>query len=152
MQSQKGFSLIELVAVVSIMGIVAGAAIPVYHNMKPQININSAARQVMGDLMWARMQAVSQNNRYKIIFLNDHQYQILDDDNNNGTADINETIITKDLQNNYPEVIFNPVPSQYPIFSPDGLLYGLLEVTITLENPHGEKSLTVVRTGRVKIN
>lgn len=87
MQNQKGFSLIELIVVMAILGIATGIAVPVYNNMKPQIRLNGAARQVMGDLMWARMQAVSQNNRYRIIFLNEYQYQILDDDNSNGTAE-----------------------------------------------------------------
>ncbi|MBE7545862.1 type II secretion system protein [uncultured Candidatus Kuenenia sp.] len=152
MQNQKGFSLIELIVVMAIMGIATGIAVPVYNNMKPQIRLNGAARQVMGDLMWARMQAVSQNNRYRIIFLNEYQYQILDDDNSNGTADLNEKIITKDLNGKYPGITFNPVPSQNPIFGTNGLLHWPFGITITLENPHGKKSLTIARTGRVKIN
>ncbi|WP_347273076.1 GspH/FimT family pseudopilin [Candidatus Kuenenia sp.] len=88
MQNQKGFSLIELIVVMAIMGIAAGIAVPVYNNMKPQIRLNGAARQVMGDLMWARMRAISENNNYVIAFgeagptLTNDTYYIYDDNDN----------------------------------------------------------------------
>jgi len=89
MQNQKGFSVVELVVVVAIMGITAGTVIPVYYNMKPQIRLNGAVRQLMGDLMWARMKAISENNNYVIAFgeagkiLTNNTYYIYDDNDNN---------------------------------------------------------------------
>ena len=89
MQDQKGFSLIELIVVLAIMGIATGIAVPVYNNMKPQIRLNGAARQLMGDLMWARMRAISENNNYVVAFgevngiLTNDTYYIYDDNNNN---------------------------------------------------------------------
>ncbi len=86
MHNQKGFSLIELIVVITIIAIAVGIIIPVYSSMKPTIRINGAARQIMGDLMWAKMRAVSENNDYVIIFgsagpdLSNDTYYIYDDD------------------------------------------------------------------------
>src|SRR3990172_10805693 len=81
--TQEGFSLIEIIIVMVIIGALAGTAIPVYIGMGPSIRLSGATRQIMGDLMWARMQAISQNNEYKVFFLDDHRYQILDDTDRN---------------------------------------------------------------------
>lgn len=150
MQNQKGFSLIELIVVMAIMGIAAGIAVPVYNNMKPQIRLNGAARQVMGDLMWARMRAISQNNEFKIFFLDNHRYQILDDDDNNGSIklDGSELTVTKDIQGKYHDVTFTY--NNDPIFHPKG--NAAPTATINLTNSHGTKTVTIAITGRVKIN
>ena len=66
--TQEGFSLIEIIIVMVIIGALAGTAIPVYIGMGPSIRLSGATRQVMSDLMGARMQAISQNNEYKVFF------------------------------------------------------------------------------------
>ena len=84
--NQKGFSLFELMVVVAIIAVAAGIILPVYFSMKPTIRVNGAARQIMGDLMWAKMRAVSENNDYVIAFgtpnaiLTNNTYYIYDDD------------------------------------------------------------------------
>jgi len=164
MYDRKGFSLIEIIIVVALLGTAIGFIIPVYNNMKPSLRLNGAARQLMGDLMWARMQAISQNNEFRIFFSNDHQknsfsaypqylinnhqYLILDDNNNDNDYDED----TEDLQQNYPDVTINPVPSQNPIFDPKGLLHYPIGITINLTNSHGTKTITIASTGRVKID
>lgn len=95
MHNQKGFSLIELIVVITIIAVVAGILIPVYSSMKPTIQINGAARQIQGDLMWAKMRAVSENNDYVVVFgsagatdpdLSNNTYYIYDD--NDGDIDL----------------------------------------------------------------
>jgi len=142
----NGFTLIELLIVIAIMGIMATIAVPSYQTFMAQRRLNGAARQVMSDLMAARMQAITQNNEFKVFFPDSHQYQILDDDNNNGTADTGEAVQTKDIQTNYYDVTLTITAN--PIFHSRGTAS---MATITLTNTRGSKDVTVAITGRVKI-
>ncbi len=162
MHDQRGFSIIELIVVIAIMGILTGIAIPVYFSLQPKFRLNGAARQIMGDLMWARMQSVSQNNEFKVFFLQnnciitehkgfgsvDHIYQILDDDDGDGNIDVGESVIEKHIQTNYYDVIVKSKTAD-PVFLPRGNAFG---ASIELENLSGTKSIAINVAGRVRIN
>lgn len=148
MHNQKGFSLIEMVIAVAIIAILTGIAVPVYVSMKPSLWLSGATRQIMSDLMWARMQAISQNNEFRIIYDNNHRYRILDDDNNNGTSTTGESIITKDIRDKYDDVTYHSSNANNLIFYPKGNAANL--TTITLTNRSGTKTVSVAITGRVK--
>jgi len=100
----------------------------------------------MSDLMHARMQAVNQNNEFKITFVNSHEYQILDDDNSNGSSDSGESVRTKSVQTDYSDVTLSSTAN--PVFNPRGTANG---ATITLSNSAGSKSVSLAITGRVII-
>ena len=143
---QSGFTLIEMMIAVAIAVVLIGIAISNYLEWLPISRLNGAARQVMGDLMWARMQAVSQNNRFRVFFLNNHEYQILDDDDNDNTVDSGEWTQTKDIQQEYSDVTFSATAN--PIFYPRGTAWGS---TITLSNLAGTADVKVAISGRVMI-
>ncbi|MDD5451647.1 MAG: GspH/FimT family pseudopilin [Desulfovibrionales bacterium] len=146
--NHRGFTLTELMIVVALMAILAAIAVPSIIAQMPKYRLNGAARQVLGDLVAARMQAVSQNNELKVFFLDNHSYMILDDDDNDGTADTGEATQTKDIQTDYYDVTFNS--NNDPIFQPNGTASNL--ATITLSNTSGSHSITISSAGRVRIN
>ena len=136
--------------VIAIMGIMATMAIPSYRTFMSQKRLNGAARQVMSDLMNARMKAVSKNNECKVFFVNNHQYTILDDVDNDGTADSGEATETKDIQTNYYDVTITS-SSANPIFFPRGTASP--GATVTVHNTSGDKYVIVTsNTGRVRIS
>ena len=143
----KGFTLIEIMIVVAIIAIIAAIAAPSFQSYITQRRLNGAARQVMTDLMEARMKAANQNNRFRIFFLDTHRYKVLDDGNNNNSEDIGETSTTRDIHNDYYDVTLSA--SNDPIFYPRGTAAAL--ATVTLTNSSGSKNVTVGISGRVKI-
>lgn len=143
---QSGFTLVEMMIVIAILAVLVGIAIPNYLAWLPKSRLNGAARQIMGNLMWARMQAVNQNNNFRVFFLDSHNYQILDDDDNNGNINGGEWTQTKDIQQEYSDVTFSA--TRNPIFYPRGTAWG---ATITLSNSAGSVYVKIHLTGRVMI-
>lgn len=148
MTNQKGFSLIEMVIVMFVISILAGITVSVYVGMKPSIRLSGATRQIIGDLMWARMQAISQNNEFRIIYDNNYQYSILDDDNNNGTSTAGELLIQKNIRERYYDVTYSSSNTDDLVFFPRGNATNLATITIT--NASGAKTVKIAMTGRVK--
>jgi type IV fimbrial biogenesis protein FimT len=147
---QSGFTLIEMMIVIAILGIFAGIAIPNYLSYMPKHRLNGAARQVMGDLMAARMKAVSLNHRVKVFFYSNHEYKICDDADNNGTVTDGEgDVQLRDIQNEYSDVTFDSSNPPDPVFSSRGTA---TNPTITFQNSSGSKDITISIAGRVKIN
>ena len=145
---QSGFTLIELIVIIAIVAVFAGIAVPNFLSYMPKSRLNGAARQVMGDLMAARMKAVSLNHRVKVFFYSNYQYKICDDANNDDTVDDGEgDVQLRDIQNEYHDVTLSTTNN--PIFHPRGTAPG--GTTITLTNSSGTKEVSVSWAGRVRI-
>jgi len=144
----KGFTLLELVMAMVIFAIVAAISIPTFRDFLAQRRLNGAARELHGNLMSMRMQAVSENRWIALNVDNNHQYTIFRDINQNGTVDSGEVLVVKDFQPTYYDVVFDTGASASGVtFRPNGTGS---TATLRLTGSTGAKTITVTNNGRVK--
>ena len=145
--ASTGFTLMELMIVLGFMSITLMLTNMWLSTQLPQWRLNGAVRQVMSDLVAAKMNAVVERNRQRIFFQDNRHYLILDDKNNNGKIDAGEPQEARDIQADYQDVTLTA--SNNPSFLPRGTASSLASITLT--NSAGSKKITVSITGRVKV-
>jgi type IV fimbrial biogenesis protein FimT len=143
----RGFTLTELIIVLGILGVALMLGETWLSSQLPNWRLNGATRQVVSDLVAAKMKAVVERNRQRVIFQDDHRYALLDDDNNNGKFDPGEHLESRDIRESYRDVVMTA--SNNPSFLPRGTASNL--ASITLSNSAGKRVITVSITGRVKV-
>jgi len=152
-KTARGFTLIELIVVIALIAILTAIAVPSYQTFMVRSRLKGAARQVMSDLMNARMMAVSQNQKVKVHVENGgHTYEIWSDANHDGAVDDNEGVnISKDVQQDYYDVTLSTTSTTNDtIFNPRGAASQFGTVTVT--NSAGSKSIAVAISGRVAVS
>lgn len=142
LRNTKGFTTAELLITMIVLIILASIAIPYFAGNMPRYRLNGAVRQLMGDLMWCRMESVSRNHRHRVQFLGDHTYSIFDLEG----ATLRKTV---NIQNEYPDVTLSSTGN--PTFNGRGAASWPTSI-ITLTNSSGSKQVIVRTTGHVKIN
>ncbi|MFT3785695.1 MAG: GspH/FimT family pseudopilin [Tepidisphaeraceae bacterium] len=67
-RQRSGFSLLELVLVVTIVGTFAAIAVPRYNNSLIRYRVDSAAQRIVNDFEYARTQAMSRSRAQLVVF------------------------------------------------------------------------------------
>ncbi|MDR4494106.1 MAG: GspH/FimT family pseudopilin [Nitrospirales bacterium] len=145
--AHTGFTLVEIMIVLGIVAIGVLMTQAWLSTQLPKWRLNGAVRQLVSDLQAAKMKAVVDRNRQRIIFQDAHRYVLVDDDNNNGSPDPGEIVEYRDIQSAYQDVTVTATNN--PSFLPRGTASNLASITVT--NPAGTRIITVSITGRVKV-
>ena len=100
LKSREGFTLIETIMVLVVVGIIMAIGAPNFSKWKEKHEINGQAQKVYFDLMLARTSAVKNNNLVRVTFnTTSHTYTIHDDTNDDGTQDSGEAVKSVALEN-----------------------------------------------------
>ena len=91
MMDSKGISFVELIVVISIIGILAGALGHSYQDWAQRYAVEAATRLIYSDLQKARISAVDKNCTHFAV-LNDFSYEISEDSNGSGTIDSGDSV------------------------------------------------------------
>jgi len=145
---ERGFTLVELMIVIVVIGILAAIAAPNYQSFMAQRRLNGAARQIMSDLMAARMQAVSQNRSIKVSFPTTAggTYTYDADDTNSPTYAV------KNIQTAYGYYDVTVLATNNIIFLSNGTASPSGCGTATVTNAIGSRDIKVSSAGRVRID
>ena len=66
---KNGFSIIELLGVLALMGIIAAIALPHWRAVLPSYALNNSTRQIQSELHSIKMRAAAENSGFQLSFL-----------------------------------------------------------------------------------
>jgi len=66
-QAQAGFTLVELMAAVAIVGLIAGFGLPAYSDWRASMGVSSAASTLIGHLKQSRHLAIAENRTVTVV-------------------------------------------------------------------------------------
>lgn len=153
-----GFSLIEVLVVIAVMGILSTVSFAGIRALIPRWRLNNAARTLRADLLDAKTRAARDMREIRVRFPNSNNYVI---ERGNARiastvwvpANISGEIASRNYSVDYPGVSTVIASTTSPIiFRPNGTINPVNgNATITITNGEQNRSLEVSMAGRVRI-
>lgn len=144
--SKSGYTAIEMIIVLTIVGILTAVLIPVIKNYLPGIELNGTARILTADLRNTQEKAITEQNRYGIRFKSPTQnsYQVI-----HFFDESEEISATKYLSSEQTLELASSITSNEIIFSADGGPSSSGD--ITLSRGTSQKVITVSPAGFIMV-
>lgn len=149
--------MVELVAILSLLGVLGSLAFLQLKPLLAQVRLNSGARQVASDLQVARMKAIAQNRRFRITFRPVEGDYVIDREDGASWR----RLILHGHTAAYVDSASIPLPSGVSItavnsggdviFVPRGHVDGGITITLSSRAGAGAKRVIVNLAGRVRI-
>lgn len=163
MKDDNGFTLLELLIVVALLGIVSAIAVPNFLTILPNIRLKSAAQELYANFQKAKLTAVKRNKNTAVTFSSTGYTVFIDDDADfvydSGTEEVVLTVLWSEYKGvSVGTVSFDNSTGQPCIaFRPDGLPAdadgGLAEGEVPFSNSTGKSLEVGVRpAGAIKVD
>ena len=112
LKNEKGFTLIEVLVVISLISIMASIAIPGYSVWLPNYRLKNASRDLLSNFQLAKLTSIKKNCNCAITFNQPvlgttYDYVVFVDADNDLEFDAGEEILTKILWTSYKNVLFD---------------------------------------------
>lgn len=162
----KGFTLVEVIIVVGVIGIMAAIAVPAIMSWMPNIRQKAAARELFADLQRAKMEAIKRNAPAVVVItpaascaVTGGSYSMFIDDGaglgvaGNKTLDGGEQNFVQQAMPQEVSLCFESGPAVQTVgFRPTGLPLNAVNPTIKLISTKGRSSqVTLTTAGGIRI-
>ena len=171
--NKKGFTLLELIFCIAILGILMAIGIPNYMDYLPRYRANGAIRRLFTELQYAKMKAIADNKDYYVTFDSaTDSYSVYKDEDDDGVQDANELVKTVNLDDGFTGIAFgymaindwknDPItkPINFSATPPRAIFYptGLAKTGSVYLKPTEDtvrtdrlRAISVTLTGRIRI-
>jgi prepilin-type N-terminal cleavage/methylation domain-containing protein len=153
MSRNKGFTILELMVVIAILGVMAGIMTPSFMAWRDRSRVKGDATELRAVFESAKLRAIKHNTNAVVTFPDTTSYQAFVDANDNGIRDGGEDIIASRTLTPGVTITGNTFVGQDMAFNPRGMANGPNSTgTITMTSPGGERYSVVVSSfGRVRM-
>ncbi len=159
--ARKGFSLIELLFVLGIIGIVLAMSYPSIRNSLETRSIESEARDILTTLQRAKFQAVKtkQNQRVRFYQPNERWFFLIESQDTSGSWNQMSGFVTKTISTDFNVVVKSSATDKTVEFSPMGFItnYEIGKNSITIQsdklknyNQQDMREIKVFTAGSIK--
>ncbi len=138
--NKKGYSLVEILIAIAIIGILTGIAVPQTNIWIAHYRLNGATRLVWEDLQSAKMTAIKTNQTVTVTFDSATSYSF---------SQAGSTIFTRNLTQDYPTITLLTTGGNNITFLSTGITQNNQNPSITVQGTNTSKYVTTLWTGRI---
>ncbi len=147
----RGFTLVEMLVIIAVLGILVAIAIPTFGVISESAKAKGAAQTLATDLQLAKMRAISQSKRCRILFLSgtSYKFQYYDAAGSVWRDMTGEVVRTFDSCSNpyFHEGVTLTAPAGNEIvFQPWG---SSTSTSIQVQNAHKRWTITIANSGKI---
>jgi type II secretion system protein H len=145
LRSSAGFSIIEIMVIVMIIGLLAAMAIPRFGNLAASLRSRGAADQIAADIAYTRMSAVREG-RTAVLTVTGNTYTMTVENTDGSTF---KTLRTVRIRDSYTGATIATAGSARIAFDSRGMLKSGSATSVTVTSDSRSQRLLISLIGRV---